>query len=84
MIVNESVPVEILLVILPKNIDKNLLACIIQAMVIEIFLYGFITAFGWWTANHYVIEPHFPPSVLEQKENPKKEEKKITDASKSQ
>ena len=53
-------------------------------MVIEIFLYGFITAFGWWTATHYVIEPHFPPSVLEQKENPKKEEKKITDASKSQ
>ena len=83
MIVNGSRLVKILLVILPENIDKNLLACIIQAMVIEIFLYGFITAFGWWTANHYVIEPHFPPSVLEQKENPKKEEKKITDASKS-
>ena len=32
-------------------------------MVLEIFLYGFITAFGWWTANHYVIEPHFPPPI---------------------
>jgi len=41
-------------------------------MVIEIFMYGFITAFGWWTANHYVIEPHFPPSVLEKKEEVKK------------
>lgn len=32
-------------------------------MLIEIFLYGFISAFGWWAANHYVIEPHFPPPV---------------------
>ena len=80
MTVNESQPVEILLAILPENIDKNLLACIIQAMVIEIFLYGFITAFGWWTATHYVIEPHFPPPI-EKKVEEKKE--KTTDASKS-
>ena len=32
-------------------------------MVAEIFLYGFISAFGWWTANHYVIEPHFPEPI---------------------
>ena len=32
-------------------------------MVAEIFLYGFISAFGWWTANHYVIEPHFPDPI---------------------
>lgn len=32
-------------------------------MIAEIFLYGFISAFGWWTANHYVIEPHFPPKI---------------------
>jgi hypothetical protein len=44
-------------------------------MIIEIFFYGFITAFGWWTANHYVIEPYFPPSVLEQK---KEEDKNKT------
>jgi hypothetical protein len=36
-------------------------------MVLEIFLYGFISAFGWWSATHYVIEPHFPPSVIEKK-----------------
>ena len=75
MIVNESQPVEILLAILPENIDKNLSACIIQAMVIEIFLYGFISAFGWWGATHYVIEPHFPPPIekkVEKKEQDKK------------
>jgi hypothetical protein len=32
-------------------------------VVAEIFLYGFISAFGWWTANHYVIEPHFPDPI---------------------
>lgn len=32
-------------------------------MIIEMFIYGFVSAFGWWSANHYVIEPHFPPSV---------------------
>jgi hypothetical protein len=32
-------------------------------MVAELFLYGFISAFGWWTANHYVIEPHFPDPI---------------------
>ena len=39
------------------------------------FLYGFVSAFGWWSANHYVIEP-----VLEGKpasmERPAKEVKK--------
>ena len=75
MIVNESQPAEILLAILPENIDKNLFACIIQAMVIEIFLYGFISAFGWWSATHYVIEPHFPPPI--EKKVEKKEEKQV-------
>ena len=63
MTVNGVQPAKILLVILPENIDKNLFACIIQAMIIEIFLYGFISAFGWWSATHYVIEPHFPPPI---------------------
>lgn len=31
--------------------------------MIEIFLYGFISAFGWWTANHYIIQPYFPPPI---------------------
>jgi len=42
-------------------------------MVLEMLLYGFISAFGWWGANHYVIEPYFPPSV--EKKEEKKEEK---------
>ena len=60
-------------------------------MILEIFLYGFITAFGWWTATHYVIEPHFPPSIekkvekqeekqVEQKEETKEEQKENKEA----
>jgi hypothetical protein len=29
-------------------------------MIIDLLLAGFFTAFGWWGANHYVIEPYFP------------------------
>jgi len=75
VIVNGSRPAKILYAILLENIDKNLHACIIQAMVIEIFLYGFISAFGWWSATHYVIEPHFPPPI-EKKVEKKEEDKK--------
>ena len=32
-------------------------------MIVELLLAGFFTAFGWWGANHYVIEPYFPPTV---------------------
>jgi hypothetical protein len=32
-------------------------------MILEVFLYGFITAFGWWSANHYVIDPYFPAPI---------------------
>lgn len=32
-------------------------------MILEIFVAGAITAFGWWTATHYVIEPYFPPPI---------------------
>lgn len=42
-------------------------------MLIDMFLYGFISAFGWWSANHYVIEPHLPPPI-ERKSEQKKEE----------
>ena len=50
-------------------------------MITEIFLYGFISAFGWWTANHYVIEPHFPDPIekkIETKKETKKEEPENT------
>ena len=44
-------------------------------MILEIFMYGFITAFGWWSANHYVIEPYFPPPI-EKVESKNKEKQK--------
>jgi hypothetical protein len=37
-------------------------------MIIEYVLIGFFSAIGWWGANHYVIEPYFPPAI-EQKNN---------------
>jgi hypothetical protein len=45
-------------------------------MILEILAYGFFSAFGWWAANHYVIEPHFPPAIekkVDLTEQPKKE-----------
>jgi hypothetical protein len=30
---------------------------------------GFFSAIGWWGANHYVIEPHFPKSVVIEQKN---------------
>ena len=47
-------------------------------MILEILAYGFFSAFGWWTANHYVIEPYFPPAIERKDEKkdppePKKE-----------
>ena len=43
-------------------------------MVLEILLYGFVTAFGWWGANHYVIEPYFPPPIEKKVEDKKNEQ----------
>ena len=44
-------------------------------IVLEVFLTGFITAFGWWSANYYIIDPHFPktPPAIEKKVEPKVE-----------
>jgi hypothetical protein len=36
-------------------------------MILEIVMWGFFTAFGWWGANHYIIEPYFPPPMEESK-----------------
>jgi hypothetical protein len=43
-------------------------------MILEIFCYGFITAFGWWSATHYIIEPYFPDPIekVAKKEESKK------------
>lgn len=33
-------------------------------MILEVILWGFFSAFGWWGANHYVIEPYFPKNEI--------------------
>ena len=37
-------------------------------MIIEYILIGFLSAIGWWGANHYVIEPYAPPLIEKKKE----------------
>lgn len=37
-------------------------------MIFEIVLWGFLSAFGWWGANHYVIEPYFPKNEVKQEQ----------------
>ena len=32
-------------------------------MIASALIFGFFSAFGWWGAEHYVIEPHFPPKI---------------------
>jgi hypothetical protein len=38
-------------------------------MILEIVMWGFLSAFGWWGAQHYVIEPYFPPPIERKKED---------------
>ena len=28
---------------------------------------GFFSAIGWWSANHYVIEPYFPEPIKKER-----------------
>ncbi len=42
-----------------------------EQMVLEIVMWGFLSAFGWWGAQHYVIEPYFPPPIDRKKEETK-------------
>jgi len=46
-------------------------------MIFEALVFGFFSAFGWWGANHYAIEPYFPPAI-ERKEEKKQEKKEET------
>lgn len=41
-------------------------------LVIELVFAGFCTAIGWWGAEHYVIEPYFPPSIEQTDTNKKR------------
>jgi hypothetical protein len=38
-------------------------------LIIEWTIVGFFSAIGWWGANHYVIEPHFPPTITTEKKD---------------
>ncbi len=29
-------------------------------MILEIVMWGFFSAVGWWGANYYLIDPYFP------------------------
>ena len=40
-------------------------------LILEYVIIGALSAIGWWTANHYVIEPHFPPPIERKKEESK-------------
>jgi hypothetical protein len=35
--------------------------------ILTVVVYGFFTAFGWWGAQHYVIEPYFPEPIKKEK-----------------
>ena len=37
-------------------------------MVAELIVAGFLSAIGWYGANHFVIEPYFPPPIERKKE----------------
>jgi hypothetical protein len=42
-------------------------------MITEMLLYGFVSAFGWWGANHFVIEPVFEkPATMEKEQQQQK------------
>ena len=41
---------------------------------------GALSALGWWTSNHYIIEPYFPDPI---EKVAKKEEKKKEQAEKA-
>ena len=45
-------------------------------MIAELLIGGFFSAIGWWSANHYVIEPVFEgkPATIER--NDEREELK--------
>ena len=42
-------------------------------MVAEYIVIGFLSAIGWWSANHYVIIPYFPPDPPSSAEREKAE-----------
>jgi hypothetical protein len=39
--------------------------------VASVIVAGFLSAIGWYGANHYVIEPYFPPPIERKKDESK-------------
>ena len=37
-------------------------------MVLEIVMWGFLSAFGWWGANHYVVDVYLEPKTKVEKD----------------
>lgn len=42
-----------------------------MTFIAECLVVGFLSAIGWWSANHYVIEPYAPPPIERKKEETK-------------
>ena len=45
--------------------------------IAEYIIIGALSAIGWWTSNHYIIEPYFPEPIVKEKKV-----EKTSDASK--
>lgn len=45
-------------------------------VIAELLIGGFFSAIGWWSANHFVVEPYLDPSpVTIEKKQEKKDER---------
>jgi len=40
-------------------------------LILEWTIIGFFSAIGWWSANHYVIDPYFPQEIKMEKKDEK-------------
>ena len=47
-----------------------------MSVIAELLIGGFFSALGWWSANHYVVEPFLDPNpVTMEKKQEKKDDK---------
>jgi hypothetical protein len=46
-----------------------------MSVIAELLIGGFFSALGWWSANHYVVEPFLDPNpaTMEKKQEKKQE-----------
>jgi hypothetical protein len=50
-------------------------------VIAELLVGGFFSALGWWSANHFVVEPYLDPNpaTLEKKQEKKDDKPKRED-----